>query len=157
MPLIAVPRTIGSSGLLESLWSESIFGTCTNAWLTMHSFRDDVRGLNTSQPRAGEIVMLRLVKIVFAFAAATASLSQATAHEWICPDGACFPGDYGPGYPIGRAHKFYPRLRDGLPLVNDFRDAPAGYHGAGCVWTRERVMTRQGLVVWAMVPYCLDY
>jgi hypothetical protein len=101
--------------------------------------------------------MLRLFKIVFIIVVAAASVSQATAHEWFCPDSACFPGDVGPGYPIGRAHKFHPRLRDGLPLVTDFRDAPAGYHGAGCVWSRQRVLTRNGAVVWAMVPFCLDY
>ena len=107
--------------------------------------------------RAGHTLMLRLFSIVFIVVAAMAGLSQARAFDWICRDDACFPGDYGPGYPIGRAHKFYPRLRDGVPLVNDFKDAPAGYHGAGCVWSRKRVLTRNGAVVWAMVPYCLDY
>ncbi len=101
--------------------------------------------------------MLRLLKIVLVIATATVFSGQALALDWICRDQACFPGDYGPGYPIGRAHKFHPRLRDGLPLVNDFRDAPAGYHGVGCVWSRERVMTRKGALVWAMVPFCLDY
>ena len=107
--------------------------------------------------REGDTRMLRLFKIVLVIVAAIAGLSQATAHEWFCHDEACFPGYYGPGYPIGRAHKFHPRLRDGLPLVTDFKDAPAGYHGAACVWTRERVMTRKGVVVWALVPFCLDY
>ena len=101
-------------------------------------------------------LMLRLLKIVLVIVAAMPSVSQAMAHEWVCPGDACFPGDVGPGYPLGRAHNFHPRLRDGVPLVNDFREAPAGYHGVGCVWSRERVMTRKG-VVWAMVPFCLDY
>jgi hypothetical protein len=101
--------------------------------------------------------MLRLLKAILVIGWAMPGLSPAIAHELFCRGEACFPGDFGPGYPIGRAHKFHPRLRDGLPLVNDFRDAPAGYHGVGCVWTRERVMTRKGVVVWAMVPFCLDY
>ena len=100
--------------------------------------------------------MLRLFLLVLIIVAGMPSLSRASAHEWFCPDGACFPGDFHPGHPIGRAHKFRPRLRDGVPLVNDFREAPSGYHGVGCVWSRKLVRTRQG-VVWAMVPYCLDY
>jgi len=100
--------------------------------------------------------MLRLFAIALVIVTALPSLSQATAHELFCPDDACFPGDFRPGYPIGRAHKFHPRLRDGVPLVTDFRDAPAGYHGVGCVWSRKLVMTRKGAVL-AMVPFCLDY
>lgn len=100
--------------------------------------------------------MLRSFKVVFVVVTLMAGLSQAVAHEWFCPDGACFPGDFRPGYPIGRAHKFHPRLRDGVPLVTDFREAPSGYNGVGCVWSRELVMTPKG-AVWAMVPFCLDY
>jgi hypothetical protein len=107
--------------------------------------------------RAGDTSMLRLCKIVLVIVTAMASLPQAIADEWVCSDEACFPGDFHLGYPVGRAHKFHPRLRDGLPLVNDFREAPAGYHGVGCVWSRERVMTRNRVIVWAMVPFCLDY
>jgi hypothetical protein len=101
--------------------------------------------------------MLRLCKILVVIVTAMASVSQVTAHEWACSNEACFSGDFRPGYPIGRTHKFHPRLRDGLPLVNDFREAPAGYHGVGCVWSRERVIMRNGVMVWAMVPFCLDY
>jgi hypothetical protein len=108
------------------------------------------------RPRAGDTLMLRLFTLVVFIVTAMPGLSPATAHELFCPDGACFPGDYRPGYPIGRAHKFYPRLRDGVPLVNDFQDAPSGYHGVGCVWSRKLVATRNG-DVWAMVPFCLDY
>lgn len=100
--------------------------------------------------------MLRLAIVALVAILMMPGLSAASAGEWICPDGACFPGDFGPGHPIRRAHKFYPRLRDGVPLVNDFRDAPSGYHGVGCIWSRKLVTTRQG-AVWAMVPYCLDY
>lgn len=100
--------------------------------------------------------MLRLFIVALILATVMPSLSRATAGEWICPHGGCFPGDFRPGYPIGRAHKFHPRLRDGVPLVTDFRDAPSGYHGVGCVWSRKLVTTRKG-AVWAMVPFCLDY
>ena len=120
--------------------------------------RDDLYAIVYRRLSAGNTLMLRVLKALLVIVTVMTSLSQAMAFDWICRrDEACFPGDYGPGYPIGRAHKFHPRLRDGLPLVTDFKDAPSGYHGAGCVWTRERVVTRKGVVVWAMVPFCLEY
>jgi hypothetical protein len=100
--------------------------------------------------------MLRLAKVVFAILAAMPTLSLATAHELICPQGPCFPGVSPPGYPVLRAHKFHPRWRDGLPLVNDFQDYPAGYHGMGCVWSWRPVVTPKG-PTWAVIPFCLDY
>lgn len=99
--------------------------------------------------------MLRLFKIVLLIVATMPSLSLATAHELICAEGSCFPGDFRPGYP-GRAHNFHPHLRDGVPLVGDFQDYPAGYHGVGCVWSRVLTATQKGLV-WAMAPFCLRY
>lgn len=100
--------------------------------------------------------MLRLAKLVFIIIVGMPSLSPAMAQEFICPEGSCFPGDFHPGYPVGRAHNFHPRLRDGLPLVNDFQDYPAGYHGVGCVWSWRPVTAGKGLR-WAVVPFCLDY
>ncbi len=104
----------------------------------------------------GEILMMRVAEVLFVMSVMITALSTARAGESVCPDGSCFPGDFRPGHPIGRAHDFRPRLRDGVPLTNDFQDYPEGYHGVGCVWSRRRVATRKGLV-WAVVPFCLDY
>jgi hypothetical protein len=100
--------------------------------------------------------MLRLSKIFRLTLALIPCVSLATAHEFICPDETCFPGYFNPGPPIWRPHNFHPRLRDGLPLVNDFQTDPEGYHGVGCVWSRRPVASPKG-PVWGMVPFCLDY
>jgi hypothetical protein len=100
--------------------------------------------------------MMRLAKVGFAVLAVMSSVSLATAHEFVCPEGPCFPGETYPGYPVLKAHKFHPRWRDGLPLVNDFQDYPDGHHGVGCVSSWRHVTTPKG-PTWAVIPFCLDY
>ncbi len=100
--------------------------------------------------------MSRLSTIVVALFVLTQAVPVATAHELICPDAACFRGDFLPHWPRARAHNFHPRLRDGVPVVNDFPNDPEGYYGVGCVSSRYPVATPDG-PAWRWVRYCVTY
>lgn len=94
--------------------------------------------------------MLRLSRSVIALLALMLPASGALAngrgfgdgHYPFCPGNACF--DLGAPFPAKRLHKFYPRLHDGLPLVDDFQTDPTEFHGVGCVSSWRPVVTPEG-------------
>jgi hypothetical protein len=101
--------------------------------------------------------MSRLSKRIVAAIAMIAFPSLASAHEWTCGDRACFPYFFQPGYPVEWPQNFHPRLRDGVPLVNDFENFPEAYHGVGCVWSWQPVARTPRGLVWGTVPHCIGY
>lgn len=100
--------------------------------------------------------MSRLFTLVIAILALMQFVPVATAGGLFCPDGFCVDGEYLPWWPRDRAHNFHPRLRDGVPVVNDFPTDPEGYYGAGCIWAWHPVRTPNGPVrQWGR--YCVTY
>jgi len=96
--------------------------------------------------------MSRLSRFVVAIFALTQSVLVATAHDFICLDGACRP----PYYADRALHNFHPRLRDGVPMVDDFQHEPDRYHGVACIWSWRRVATPGG-PAWGLAPDCHSY
>jgi len=99
--------------------------------------------------------MLRLLSAIVATTMLTMlSVPFAAAGDFGGCD-RCFPGDFPP-YWVPRVHKFRPHPRDGVPVVNNLRLYPEGYHGVGCVWSRRVVATPRG---WTrvLVPDCVSY
>lgn len=105
--------------------------------------------------------MLRLPRVVFALlaliltGAGTAADELGTgSHHLFCPGNACF--DLGAPLPARRLHSFYPRLHDGIPMVDDFQTDPTSFHGVGCVSSWRPVVTPQG-PGWALARDCWRY
>jgi hypothetical protein len=100
--------------------------------------------------------MSRLFTILVAVLALAQFAPRAAAHVWFCPDGFCLDRGSLPGWPRARAHNFHPRLRDGVPLVNDFPNDPEGYYGVGCIWAWRALATPVG-PAWRWVRDCVTY
>jgi len=96
--------------------------------------------------------MLRFLSAIVAMTMLTANF--AAASDFGGCDG-CFPGDFPP-YWVPRVHKFRPLPRDGVPVVDNLRLYPEGYHGVGCIWSRRVVATPRGRIR-VLIPDCVSY
>ena len=77
--------------------------------------------------------MSRCSGIVAATILLMQSASFAVAGELICQGPVCVEGEYHT--PFHGFYHFHPRLRDGIPMVQNSQDYYDGYHGTGCIWT----------------------
>ena len=97
--------------------------------------------------------MSRLSRLVIAVVALTQFMPFAAAHDWACADVACLPLQP----PVHRPPEhFHPTPWDGVPTVEDFQHAPAGYDGIACLWAWRPVATPTGLT-WGWARDCLHY
>lgn len=97
---------------------------------------------------------IALLALMLPAANTTANELQTGSHHLFCPAGACF--DLGAPLRAKRLHKFYPRLHDGIPLVDDFQTDPTGFHGVGCIASWRPVVTPEG-PGWALARDCWSY
>ena len=97
---------------------------------------------------------IALLALMLPAASATANELHTGSHHLFCPDNACF--DLGAPFPAKRLHKFYPRLHDGIPMVDDFQTDPTEFHGVGCIASWRRVVTPEG-PGWALARDCWSY
>ena len=98
--------------------------------------------------------MSRCSRIVAATILLIQSASFAVAGELICRGAVCVEGEYHE--PFHGFYHFHPRLRDGIPMVQNSQDYYDGYHGTGCIWT-ERVMPTPSGPMSVLVPICAYY
>jgi hypothetical protein len=98
--------------------------------------------------------MLRLCKFAIAVAALTQLVGTAAAQDAICGYDGCV--GFGPVHYPKRLHNFRPRLRDGLPMLDDFFTDPTDFHGVGCIWSWRPVPTPSG-PAWGIGQDCWRY
>lgn len=97
--------------------------------------------------------MLQLSRSVIAVLALIQFMPVAAAHDSGCADVACLPLQPPVHRPPGN---FHPTSRDGMPMVEDFQEAPEGFYGIACHWAWRPVATPTG-VAWGLARDCLSY